>query len=136
MPEELELMEDMDVPLEFREEPTDDDPPIDDDEQDKRLPGYTPQATGIRFEDMGLAVRVAVSGEAASEEERLQAGKTLAELRNTPMFDQLTSGDAEREERIGSLIELHLTAYRRRSCPDSESATETIPDTFSLSDIV
>ena len=63
-------------------------------------------------------------------------GKTLAELRNTPMFDQLISGDAEREERIGSLIELHLTAYRRRSCPDSESATETIPDTFSLSDIV
>ena len=34
MPEELELMEDMDVPLEFREEPTDDDPPIDDDERD------------------------------------------------------------------------------------------------------
>ena len=85
---------------------------------------------------MGLALRVAVSGEAVSEEERLQAGKTLAELRNTPMFDQLTSGDAEREERIGSLIELHLTAYRRRSCPDGESATETIPDTFSLSDIV
>lgn len=136
MPEELELMEDMDVPLEFRKEPADDNPPIDDDEQNRRLPGCTPQATGIRFEDMGLAVRVAVSGEAASEEERLQAGKTLAELRNTPMFDQLTSGDAEREERIGSLIELHLTAYRRRSCPDSESATETIPDTFSLSDIV
>ena len=69
---------------------------------------------GIRFEDMGLAVRVAVSGEAASEEERIQAGKTLAELRNTPMFEQLTSGDAKREERIGSLIELHLAAYRKR----------------------
>jgi len=136
LPEELELMEDMDVPLEFRKEPADDNPPIDDDEQDRRLPGCTPQATGIRFEDMGLAVRVAVSGEAASEEERIQAGKTLAELRNTPMFEQLTSGDAEREERIGSLIELHLAAYRKRKQPDSEPAAETIPDTFSISDIV
>ena len=63
---------------------------------------HSTQATGIRFEDMGLAVRVAVSGEAASEEERIQAGKTLAELRNTPMFEQLTSGDAKREERNGS----------------------------------
>ncbi|RGZ89364.1 conjugal transfer protein [Bacteroides stercoris] len=121
LPEELELMEDMDVPLEFRKEPADDNPPID---------------NGIRFEDMGLAVRVAVSGEAASEEERIQAGKTLAELRNTPMFEQLTSGDAEREERIGSLIELHLAAYRKRKQPDSEPAAETIPDTFSISDIV
>ena len=136
LPEELELMEDMDVPLEFRKEPADDNPPIDDDERDRRLPGCTPQATGIRFEDMGLAVRVAVSGEAASEEERIQAGKTLAELRNTPMFEQLTSGDAEREERIGSLIELHLAAYRKRKQPDSEPAAETIPDTFSISDIV
>ena len=58
--------------LEFRKEPADDNPPVDDDEQDRRLPGCTPQATGIRFEDMGLAVRVAVSGEAASEEERIQ----------------------------------------------------------------
>ena len=66
----------------------------------------------------------------------LQAGKTLAELRNTPMFEQLTSGDAEREERIGSLIELHLAAYRKRKQPDSEPAAETIPDTFSISDIV
>lgn len=129
-------MEDMDVPLEFRKEPADDNPPVDDDEQNRRLPGCTPQATGIRFEDMGLAVHVAVSGEAASEEERIQAGKTLAELRNTPMFEQLTSGDAEREERIGSLIELHLAAYRKRKQPDSEPAAETIPDTFSISDIV
>ena len=118
------------------EEPANDNPPIDDDEQDRRLPGCMPQATGIRFEDMGLAVRVAVSGEAASEEEKRQAGKTLAELRNTPMFDKLTAGDPEREERIDSLIELHLAAYRRRNSPDSEAATETIPDTFSISDIV
>lgn len=136
LPEELELMEAMDVPLEFRKEPADDNPPIDDDEQDRLLPGCTPQATGIRFEDMGVAVRVAVSGEAASEEEKRQAGKTLAELRNTPMFDKLTAGDPEREERIGSLIELHLAAYRRRNSPDCEAATETIPDTFSISDIV
>ena len=136
LPEDLELMEDMDVPLEFRGEPADDNPRIDDDEQDRCLPGCTPQATGIRFEDMGLAVRVAVSGEAASEEERLQAGKTLAELRNTPMFDKLTFGDAEREERIDSLIELHLAAYRRRNSPDSEAATATLPATVSLSDIV
>ena len=32
LPEELELMEAMDVPLEFRKEPADDNPPIDDDE--------------------------------------------------------------------------------------------------------
>lgn len=141
LPEELEPMEGMDVPLEFEEEaptdePADNTPPIDVDEQDKSLPGCSPQATGMCFEDMGLAVRVAVSGEAASEEEQLQAGKTLAELRNTPMFDKLTAGDPEREERIGSLIEQHLAAYRSRNSPDSEVVTEPIPDTFSISDIV
>ena len=60
LPEDLELMEDMDVPLEFRGEPADDNLRIDDDEQDRCLPGCTPQATGIRFEDMGLAVRVEI----------------------------------------------------------------------------
>ena len=42
----------------------------------------------------------------------------------------------EREERIGSLIELHLAAYRKRKQPDSEPAEEPIPDTFSIRDIV
>ena len=93
-----------------------------------------PRASASRTWDWRCVWRV--SGEAASEEERIQAGKTLAELRNTPMFEQLTSGDAEREERIGSLIELHLAAYRKRKQPDSEPAAETIPDTFSISDIV
>lgn len=106
-------MEDMDVRWSSWEKPADDNPRIDDDEQDRCLPGCMPQATGIRFEDMGLAVRVTVSGEAASEEEKLQAGKTLAELRNTPMFDKLTFGDAEREERIDSLIELASLAACR-----------------------
>ena len=124
----------MDVPLEFRGEPADDNPRIDDDEQDRCLPGCTPQATGIRFEDMGLAVRVAVSGEAASEEERLQAGKTLAELRNTPMFDKLTS--AMRSVRNVSTRQSGISRIPQTEQPDSEAATETIPDTFSISDIV
>ena len=46
------------------------------------------------------------------------------------MFEQLTSGDAEREERIGSLIELHLAAYRKRKQPDSEPAAETTTGHF------
>lgn len=141
LPEELELMEGTDVPLEFEEETpddetADDETPIDEDEQDRNLSGCTPQATGMRFEDMGLAIRVAVRGEAASEEERLQAGKTLAELRNTPMLDKLTAGDTEREERIGSLIELHLAAYRKQKQPVGEAPAETVPDTFSMNDIV
>ena len=37
------------------------------------------------------------------------------------MFEQLTSGDAEREERIGSLIELHLAAYRKRKQPEQRT---------------
>ena len=91
--------------------------------------------TGLRFEDMGLAVRMAMDDSTATEAERQQAGRALAELKGTPMFDQLTAGDAERERRIASLIELHLADYRwiRQPEPPAESI---VPGDFSIDDIV
>ena len=105
----LEPVEGQDEPMEYRETDAGE-PPIDEDEM---LEGYAPKATGLRFEDMGLAVRMAMDDSTATEAERQQAGRALAELKGTPMFDQLTAGDAERERRIASLIELHLADYRR-----------------------
>lgn len=135
LPQELELVDN--EPMEYKEaEEEDETPPIDEEEQDTCLAGCVPQATGIRFEEMGLAVRVATNGDAANERERLQAGKTLAELKGTPLFDQLVAGDAEREKRIDSLIEQHLATFRQRHLPADEVSTEDIPDTFSISDIV
>lgn len=132
LPDELEFMES--VPMADKDVAAEDEIlPIDEDEQDTCLAGCMPQATGIRFEDMGLAVRVAVSDKVTDKQERLQAGKTLAALKGTPMFDQLAAGDAEREERISSLIALHLATLHQ---PASDNPTGTIPDTFSISDIV
>ena len=71
----------------------------------------------------------------ATEAERQQAGRALAELKGTPMFDQLTAGDAERERRIASLIELHLADYRRIRQPEPP-AESIVPGDFSIDDIV
>jgi len=61
LPEELELMEDMDVPLEFRKEPADDNPPIDDDEQDAcRDARRKPRASASRTWDWRCVWRSAV----------------------------------------------------------------------------
>ena len=94
-----------------------------------------PKVTGLRFEDMGLAVRMAMDDSTATEAERQQAGRALAELKGTPMFDQLTAGDAERERRIASLIELHLADYRRIRQPEPP-AESIVPGDFSIDDIV
>ena len=71
----------------------------------------------------------------ATDEERLRAGQALAGLQGTPMFDQLTAGDAERERRIASLIELHLADYRRMRQPEPP-AERIVPGDFSIDDIV
>ena len=127
----LEPVEGQDEPMEYRETDAGE-PPIDEDEM---LEGYAPKATGLRFEDMGLAVRMAMDDSTATEAERQQAGRALAELKGTPMFDQLTAGDAERERRIASLIELHLADYRRQRQPEPP-AESTVPGDFSIDDIV
>ena len=127
----LEPVEGQDEPMEYRETDAGE-PPIDEDEM---LEGYAPKATGLRFEDMGLAVRMAMDDSTATEAERQQAGRALAELKGTPMFDQLTAGDAERERRIASLIELHLADYRRIRQPEPP-AERIVPGDFSIDDIV
>ena len=127
VPEKTETVE----PMEYRETDAGE-PPIDEDEM---LEGYAPKATGLRFEDMGLAVRMAMDDSTATEAERQQAGRALAELKGTPMFDQLTAGDAERERRIASLIELHLADYRRIRQPEPP-AESIVPGDFSIDDIV
>lgn len=127
----LEPVEGQDEPMEYRETDAGE-PPIDEDEM---LEGHAPKAAGLRFEDMGLAVRMAMDDSTATEAERQQAGRALAELKGTPMFDQLTAGDAERERRIASLIELHLADYRRMRQPEPPPEG-IVPDDFSIDDIV
>lgn len=132
LPDELEHMEDMSEPMEYRDTEAGEEP-IDEDEM---LEGCTPQASGLRFEDMGLAVRIAVDDTGATEAERQQAGRTFAELRGTPMLEQLTAGDAERERRIASLIEQHLAGYRRQRQPGHSPEDSGVPEDFSINDIV
>ena len=99
----LKPVEGQDEPMEYRDTDAGE-PPIDEDEM---LEGHAPKATGLRFEDMGLAVRMAMDDSTASEAERQQAGRALAELKGTPMFDQLTAGDAERERRHADVRPAH-----------------------------
>lgn len=132
LPDELEHLEDMSEPMEFRNTEAGEEP-IDEDEM---LEGCTPQASGLRFEDMGLAVRMAVDDTGATEAERQQAGRALAELQGTSLLEQLTAGDAERERRIASLIELHLAGYRRQQQPGHTPEDIGVPEDFSINDIV
>ena len=69
----LELVEGQDEPMEYRDTDAGE-PPIDEDEM---LEGHAPKAAGLRFEDMGLAVRVAMDDRTATDEERLRAGRLL-----------------------------------------------------------
>ena len=71
----LEPVEGQDEPMEYRDTDAGE-PPID---EDKMLEGHAPKAAGLRFEDMGLAVRVAMDDRTATDEERQQAGRALAE---------------------------------------------------------
>lgn len=132
LPDELEHLDDVSEPMEFRNTEAGEEP-IDEDEM---LDGCTPQASGLRFEDMGLAVRMAVDDTGATEEERKQAGRTLAELRGTAMFESLTAGDVERERRIATLIDLHLSGYRRQQQPGYAHEDAGVPEGFSINDIV
>lgn len=131
LPDELEQLDDVSEPMEFRNTEVGEEP-IDEDEM---LEGCMPQASGFRFEDMGLAVRMAVDDTGATDAERRQAGRTLAELRGTAMFESLTAGDAERERRIAALIDLHLTEYHRQQ-PGSSHEDTGVPEGFSIDDIV
>ena len=65
----LEPVEGQDEPMEYRDTEAGE-PPIDEDEM---LEGHAPKAAGLRFEDMGLAVRVAMDDRTATEAERQQA---------------------------------------------------------------
>lgn len=132
LPVELEHLDDMSEPMEFQDMENGE-APIDEDEM---LEGCTPQASGLRFEDMGLAVRMVVDDTGATDTERRQAGRTLAELQGTPMFEQLTASDAERQQRIASLIESHLAGYGSRQ-PSPRTPVDTdVPENFSIDDIV
>lgn len=109
------------------------------DEEDtpERMPSGT-VASGVSFEDMCTAVKVLNQPKGtASEQEERQAGRTLSELQNTDVMQQIVSSEPKKTDRVSELISLHLDAFRKQQGePEEETEIGNIPDNFGINDIV
>lgn len=95
-------------------------------------------ASGISFEDMCAAVKVLnqPKGKVSEQEER-QAGRTLSELQQTDVMQQIVSGEPQQNNRVSELISLHLDAFRKQQEePGEETEIGNVPDEFGVNDIV
>lgn len=97
-------------------------------------------AEGSTFEEMGSAVRTVLHHNSASLLQKEQAGAILLKLRQTDMFEQLVQSAPGREDIVGEVINMHLTAYQRRQSVSApiERATkgQETPCDFDIRDFV
>ncbi|MCD8567080.1 MAG: hypothetical protein LRY50_01505, partial [Geovibrio sp.] len=68
-------------------------------------------AEGISFEQMGEAYRTVVHNPIITEEKKEETGRVLLYLKHTDMFEAMVSGEPEREDRVGGLIDSYLKAF-------------------------
>ena len=96
-------------------------------------------AEGISFEQMGEAYRTVVHNPIIAEEKKEETGRVLLHLKHTDMFEAMVSGEPEREDRVGGLINSYLKAFHQRkageSGEDKPSAT-SVPKGFDIRNYV
>lgn len=96
-------------------------------------------AEGISFEQMGEAYRTVVHNPVITEEKKEETGRVLLHLKHTDMFEAMVSGEPEREDRVGGLIDSYLKAFHQRkaggSGEDKPSAT-SVPKGFDVRNYV
>jgi hypothetical protein len=96
-------------------------------------------AEGISFEQMGEAYRTVVHNPIITEEKKEETGRVLLHLKHTDMFESMVSGEPEREDRVGGLIDSYLKAFHQRkaerSGEDKPPAT-SVPKGFDVRNYV
>jgi hypothetical protein len=96
-------------------EPEDDGDVIDTDESEEAggLSGVS-MATGVNFDDLSGMVKTVDNPEAATPDEKEEAGRVLVEVRKTDMFEQVVSGEPKKKVTAGKLMDDYFAAYHRR----------------------
>jgi hypothetical protein len=71
-------------------------------------------ATGLNFDDLSGMVKTVENPDAATPEEKEEAGRVLVEVRKTDMFEQVVSGEPKKKVTAGKLMDDYFAAYHRR----------------------
>lgn len=71
-------------------------------------------ASGLYFDDLSGMMKTVENLEAATTEEKEEAGRVLAEVRKTDMFEQVVSGEPKKKVTAGKLMDDYFAAYHRR----------------------
>jgi hypothetical protein len=96
-------------------------------------------AEGISFEQMGEAYRTVVHNPVITEEKKEETGRVLLHLKHTDMFEAMVSGEPERENRVGGLIDSYLKAFHQRKAGESgenKPSATSVPKGFDVRNYV
>lgn len=81
-------------------------------------------ATGVNFNDLSGMVKTVENPDAASPEEKEEAGRVMTEIRKTDMFEQVVSGEPKKKVTAGKLMDDYFAAYHRRKRETGEVTDE------------
>jgi hypothetical protein len=82
-------------------------------------------ATGVNFDDLSGMVKTVENPDAATPEEREEAGRVITEIRKTDMFEQVVSGEPKKKTVAGKLMDDYFAAYHRRKREAGELSDES-----------
>ncbi len=71
-------------------------------------------AQGVSFDDLSGMVQTVDNAEAATGEEREEAGRVLVEVRMTKLFEQIVAGEPKKKQVAGKLMDDYFAAWNRR----------------------
>jgi hypothetical protein len=129
---------DIHCPLEYEPDEENKEEPDDDDEETEEVEGAAQAAlaSGVRFEDLGNAIRTVHQTDEATPEQKQKAGDTLLEIRQTDLFEQVVSGKPDAKRIVSDLMAESLADFHRRK--DREAGTsdsgKKAPDSFNMRD--
>lgn len=133
-PGEANLPLDIDCPIPDEPEPADEE-----EEYEALQVSGRSLAEGISFEQMGEAYRTVVHNPIITEEKKEETGRVLLHLKHTDMFEAMVSGEPEREDRVGGLIDSYLKAFHQRKAGESEEdkpSAAAVPKGFDVRNYV
>lgn len=81
-------------------------------------------ASGLYFDDLSGMMKTVENPEAASPEEREEAGRVITEIRKTDMFEQVVSGEPKKKTVTGRLMDDYFAAFHRRKREAGEMSDE------------
>jgi len=96
-------------------------------------------AEGISFEQMGEAYRTVVHNPIITEGKKEETGRVLLHLKHTDMFESMVSGEPEREDRVGGLIDSYLKAFHQRKAEqpgENKPPATSVPKGFDVRNYV